>query len=208
VVSLRRHSSRLSPFPTDAIHAPSMRACSSLLLDVGRGRRRLRFAPSFGAWFVAKPLSWSTLSIVRLLCPTTESALPRGPEPGEEAVVARRSHAHVPRLAESASLCMRATGLERDENSMGSAGYDCAPGKSHPKDSRETAGRLRRKEFGEKKRSVYTIATAWDLRATTASSPGSGPRGNADSVVGHNRRTIERRSPHCHEDRNLGRRQS
>jgi hypothetical protein len=33
--------------------------------------------------------------------------------------------AHVPRLAESASLCMRATGLERDENSMGSAGYDC-----------------------------------------------------------------------------------
>ena len=35
----------------------------------------------------------TTLSIVRLLCPTTESALPRGPEPGEEAVVARRSHA-------------------------------------------------------------------------------------------------------------------
>lgn len=35
----------------------------------------------------------TTLSIVRLLCPTTESALPRGPEPGEEAVVARGSHA-------------------------------------------------------------------------------------------------------------------
>lgn len=53
-------------------------------------------------------------------------------------------------------------------------------------------GKNRVRLFACERQGSKGMETAWDPRATTASSPGSGPRGNADSVVGHNRRTIER----------------